>query len=134
MNDADSIAGGGDALAVLQAHAQKLELRLQERETEQAERLLQAELRFAALQAGMIDLDGLKLIDGASLAVSSDGAPPEVARIMKDLRRDKPWLFSAGTSSSGASVPASSPPRKKLATEMTLEEWRTARSDLLRRR
>jgi hypothetical protein len=52
---------------------------------------------------------------------------------MTRLRRDKPFLFGAQSSSSVAGVPAAAAARQKRATEMTLEEWRLARAELLRR-
>jgi hypothetical protein len=56
------------------------------------------------------------------------------AALVADLRRAKPWLFTAGSSSSAAAAPPAAPPRPRLATEMSVAEWRAARSELLRRR
>jgi hypothetical protein len=47
---------------------------------------------------------------------------------MDDLRRTKPWLFTVISSSSLASAPASQPVRRKLAMEMTDEEYAEART------
>jgi hypothetical protein len=82
----------------------------------------------------MIDLDGLKLIDPVEITVDESGEVKGAAALMSRLRQEKPWLFLATNSSSLASAPISAPSRSKLATEMTLDEWRMARSELLRRR
>ena len=53
---------------------------------------------------------------------------------MAGLRRAKPWLFGRASSSGPASPPPAQPPRQKLATEMTDDEYRVARAALLKRR
>ena len=123
-----------EEIMLLRARAADLEQRLADQEKTSTEELLHSELRLAAFRAGMIDLDGIKLIDPIALKPSEQGVRPELIQVLGDLRRDKPWLFASATSSSVATPPASSPQRRKLATEMTMEEWRSARSELLRRR
>ncbi len=97
-------------------------------------KLVQAELRTAAARAGMIDLDGVKLVDTAGLAVNEAGELPDGAEIMQRLRQEKPWLFGRSSSSSPAVAPRASPPKAKTAMEMSVDEWRVARAELLRRR
>jgi len=98
-------------------------------------KLLQAELRTAAARAGMIDLDGVKLVDAAELRVNDAGELVEGGEVMARLKEQKPWLFGRPSSSSSAAVaPRATPPKPKTAMEMTVEEWRVARAELLRRR
>ena len=111
-----------------------LEARLVEVEAEAASRIIRAELRAEAVRAGMVDLDGLKLIDTTALALGADGEVAGAAALMRDVRRAKPWLFGAASTSSTAAAPASEPPQARRATEMSDEEWRAARAELLRRR
>ena len=120
-------------LAVLRAKNLILEASLQETRDGSDRRAIQSELRTEAVRRGMVDLDGLKLISGDGVTIDADGIVHGVAAAMTKLRRDKPWLFGAPSSSSVAGVPAPILTRTKLATEMTLDEWRLARADLLRR-
>ena len=130
----DTSLQGAEEVSLLRARAAELEQRLNDQEKSSTAELLSAELRLVALRSGMIDLDGIKLIDPAALKTKEDGSRPELIQVIANLRRDKPWLFAPSTSSSVATPPTSSPQRRKLATEMTIEEWRSARSELLRRR
>jgi hypothetical protein len=117
----------------LHARAAALEQQLAEVRAQAAAKLVQMELKAEALRAGMVDLDELKLIDMAGLTPDESGEFSGAGQVIAQLRRDKPWLFGAASSSSSAVAPKPAPTRRKLATEMSLEEWRTARAELLRR-
>ena len=98
-------------------------------------RVVQAELKAEAIRAGMIDLDGLKLIDPETLRMNEEGGVEDAPALLADLKRAKPWLFGAGKSSSAAArAPRPEPPRQRHANEMSREEWLSARAALLRRR
>jgi hypothetical protein len=116
-----------------QARAEAAELALGAVQREAGERLKRAELKVEAVRAGMVDLDGLKLIDLDGVALAEDGSVADPAGIMVALKRAKPWLFGAGSSSSTAAVPRAEPPRARHARELSEEEWRSARAALLRR-
>ena len=96
-------------------------------------RLILAELRTEALRAGMIDADGVRLLDTAVLRLASDATLPDAPALIAGLRAAKPWLFTRSTSSTKA-PPAPTPPVPRRATDMTAEEWRQARAELLRHR
>nr|WP_294546330.1 hypothetical protein [uncultured Rhodopila sp.] len=97
-------------------------------------RLVAANLRTEAVRAGMIDLDGLKLLDLSSVTLDGNDKIVDGRKIMDSLRREKPWLFGATSSSSAAVAPASQPVRQKTALEMTDEEYAAARAALTRHR
>lgn len=98
-------------------------------------RLLMANLRTEAVRAGMIDLDGLKLMDLSTVHTGNDDRILGGQKLMDDLRRSKPWLFKvSSSSSSAASIPTSQPVRQKMASEMTDEEYSLARTALIRYR
>lgn len=91
-------------------------------------RLVVANLRTEAVRAGMIDLDGLRLIDLSAVRLGNDDKVIGGRKLMDDLRRNKPWLFGVASSSSAAVAPASQPVRQKTALEMTDEEYTAARA------
>lgn len=97
-------------------------------------RLVMANLRTEAVRAGMVDLDGLKLINVSEASLDVNDAVVDGPKIMEDLRRQKPWLFGASSSSSVAAVPLSKSVRQKTALEMTDEEYASARALLTKRR
>jgi hypothetical protein len=96
-------------------------------------RLIVANLKTEAVRAGMVDMDGLKLISLADAQLSADDSVVGGRAIIDELRRNKPWLFGTSSSSSVAEAPAAKPPRQKTALEMTDEEYLTARAALTRR-
>lgn len=98
-------------------------------------RLVQAELRTEAVRAGMVDLDGVRLVDVSGLVLGADGIEGGAA-LMARMREAKPWLFgrAGANSSSGGRPPAVVAVKAKTAMEMSEEEWRAARAELLRRR
>ena len=97
-------------------------------------RLVQAELKTHAIQAGIIDLDCLKLLDASGLQIDADGSLPNAGAALANLKREKPWLFAKANSSHPSSTPAPEPPKTRLAKDMSYEEWQTARSRFIRGR
>ncbi len=91
-------------------------------------RLITANLRTEAVRAGMIDLDGLKLVDLSEVRLDENDKVVGGRKIMADLRRNKPWLFGVVSTSSAATAPASQPVRQKTAMEMTEAEYTAART------
>jgi hypothetical protein len=112
----------------------ELEARLAEFETQATQRLVQADLKTHAIRAGMIDLDGLKLLDSSKLKLDPKGEVENAATIMAELKRNKPYLFQPATTSSTSPTPPTTQPTAKRATEMTHAEWQSARAALLKHR
>ena len=96
-------------------------------------RLVAANLRTEAIRAGMVDLDGLKLIDLSSVRLGDDDQIIGARKIMDDLRKNKPWLFPGLSSSTPALAPASQPVRQKTALEMSDDEYIAARAIITKR-
>ena len=108
--------------------------RMAELEAKLQVRLVRAELKAHAIRAGMVDLAGLKLVDTTGLTLNDQDEVDGAEQLMSNLRRAKPWLFGASTSStSSAAAPPAQAPRAKLATEMTDAEWQASRAEMLRR-
>jgi hypothetical protein len=124
----------GDAPTDDAARAAALERRIAELEATMDARLIRAELKAEAVRHGMVDLDGLKLVDPAAMTVDEAGEVRGAATVMRDLKRAKPWLFGAASTSSTAAPPPAQPPKPRTAKEMSYAEWQAARADLVRRR
>ncbi len=129
--DAAEAAAG---VAALRARAATREGPRKPQHRETQTRLVQAELKAEALRAGIVDLDGLKLIDLSHVKLGADGEVEGGAALIAGLKRAKPWLFAAPSSSAAAKAPAALAPRQKMASEMTDDEYRAARAALLKRR
>jgi hypothetical protein len=124
----------GDELAALRLRTGVLERQIELLEQETQARLIRAELKTEAVRAGMIDLDGLKLVDLSAVKLNARGEIDGSTELIMDMKREKPWLFGVSSSSSASNPPPVQPPRQKLATEMSDDEYRVARAALLKRR
>ena|ERR1039458_310089 len=134
-SDAPSgIDNGIDRTAELQQRADRLEREIAEMRQDAEARLVRAELKAEAIRAGMVDLDGLKLMDASALDLDANGAVTGAAAIMDQFKKAKPWLFGGSSSSSPVTPPPARPARTKLATEMTETEYKTARAAILKQR
>lgn len=123
-----------DETQPIEERAAELERRLEEIEANTTARLIRAELKAEAVRAGMVDLDGLKLVDASAVKLNAQGDVEGAAALMTQMRRAKPWLFGGASSSSTAVPPPSQVPEGKLATKMSYDEWQAARAELLKRR
>ena len=133
MSDEGLGTGKMDDYAALKARADALEQQLLEVEHQATMRLRQSELRSEAARAGIVDLDGLRLLDPTVLS-GRDSESFDPTAVIDALRRDKPWLIGAASSSSFKAAPTAAPVRRRLATEMSVDEWRAARAELIRHR
>lgn len=129
----EEIMDEGAPLEDWEARAIAAEEALAAMRREHQEGMRRAELKIEAVRAGMIDLDGLKLVEPGVTQPQEDGSVPDAASVMAQLKRDKPWLFAGASSSSMASAPRAEPPRARHARELSDAEWREARAELLRR-
>jgi hypothetical protein len=123
-----------EVFAELRSRAEALERQLEAVRQETESRLVRSEMKAEAIRAGMIDLDGLKLLDLSGTKLNDRGEVDCAAALMDRLKREKPWLFGGNSSSSTSSLPPPKPPRQKTAMEMTEAEYRAARAELLKRR
>ena len=118
----------------LRIRAERLEQKLSELRQQSDTRLIRAEMKAEAIRAGMIDLDGLRLLDLASVKLNELGEVEDAPGVMSRFKKAKPWLFGALSSSNPSSAPLAQPPRQKHATEMTNAEYVAARAALLKQR
>jgi hypothetical protein len=133
MTSPDTPAADTETLDSLRARAAELEKQVRSLSEQARTNLVMSELKAEAVRAGMVDLDGLKLLDTSTVTVGDRGEVTGAATAMERFRRAKPWLFGSTSSTTTAVPPPSQPPGAKKATEMTPEEYRAARAALLRR-
>jgi hypothetical protein len=133
MTTPDTPAADTETLDSLRARAAELEQQVRSLSEQARANLVLSELKAEAVRAGMVDLDGLKLLDSSTITVGDRGEVTGAASVMDRFRRAKPWLFGAASSTTTAVPPPSQPPRAKRATDMTPEEYRAARAALVRR-
>ena len=133
MSNADSPAAEIETVELLRARAAELEQQVRSLSEQARTNLVLSELKAEAVRAGMVDLDGLKLLDASTVAIGERGEVTGAATAMERFRRAKPWLFGGASSTTTAVPPPSQPPRAKKATDMTPEEYRAARAALVRR-
>ncbi len=99
------------------------------------DRLKRAELKAAAIQAGMVDPDGLKMLDLSAATLTDDGELKIPDKFFEDAKATKPFLFGAPSSSSSTHrAPPADPPKQKLATEMDDAEYRAVKTAVINRR
>ncbi len=122
-----------DPDAALRARLDKLERDNQENRLLNEKRVVLAELKVEAMRANMIDLDGLQFLDMKQVHLDENGGVSDGAELIGRLQRAKPWLFANPSSSSIAKVPPSGPARQRLAKEMSDEEYRIARANIVKR-
>lgn len=122
------------ALDEIHARAEAAERALEALQTETEARLIRAELKAEAVRAGIVDLDGLKLLDLSTAKLNRHGEVEGAATLLAGLKREKPWLFSGHSSSSTAAPPPAAPASAKKASDMSDAEYRAARAALIKRR
>lgn len=121
----------------LRSRAEALERQLADVQRQTESRIVRAELKAEAIRAGIVDPDGLKLLDTSSVKLNKDGEIESASTLIAEFKRAKPYLFGnppPASTSSPAAVPPAQPPSQKSAKDMTEEEWRAARAALLKRR
>lgn len=94
------------------------------------DRIARAELKAVALKAGIVDIDGLKLVDLSKLTLDDKGEVQGADALIDELKKSKPYLFGAASTSGTGKVPPSEPPTKKLAKDMTDAEYAAAKAAL----
>ena len=118
-----------------QRRAEAAEAALSRVQADAETRMIRAELKAEAVKAGMVDLDGIQLLNLADVKLTDAGELADGPALFAKLKRVKPWLFGVPPSSSAAALaPRPEAPRVRHANEMSQEEWQAARAALIRRR
>ena len=123
-----------DPVAELEARCADLERQLADVKKRAESGILKAHLQAEAARAGMVDLDGLKMLDLSQVSVADDGEVHGIALLMDQARKQKPWLFAGVSTSAPGGAPPSQQPRQKTAMEMSDAEYRAAKEAILKYR
>lgn len=98
-------------------------------------RLVRAELKAHAIKAGIVDLDGLKLLDTGGIGLNDAGEVEGAEELISKLREAKPYLFAdnatRATTTQTQAAPKPAKHAEKTAAEMTPEEYAAAKARLL---
>lgn len=133
MSDLDaSPENSSETIAALKERTAHLEAEiLQTRQSAEA-RLTRAELRAEAMRAGIVDLDGLKLLNTDAISIGPDGTPTDIKTHIAKFKQAKPWLFGGNSTTTTASAPASQPFKARSAMDMSDDEYNAARAFVTR--
>jgi hypothetical protein len=112
---------------------EEAEARIAEHTSKTDQRIIRAELKAVAIKAGIVDLDGLKLVDLKDVKLNAEGEVEGADALIEALKTAKPYLFGAPGSSSTHTPPDKDPPATKKASEMTSAEYAEARKAAMKR-
>lgn len=89
--------------------------------------LRDAALRIASKDAGLVDMDGLKLLDTSAVTVKDDGTVSIPDKFFETAKAAKPYLFKTtgadtGNTSSTSQAPGNADPGTKAAKDMSADE------------
>ena len=112
--------------AALTKAQQEAEARVAEAQSAASARIIRAEMKAAALKAGMVDLDGLKMLDLGAIKLNDQGEVEGADAILEAARKAKPYLFGAVSTSSTSPSPRNEPARDfdaRTASPAELAAW-----------
>lgn len=120
----DAATVAEEAKAAAAKAAEEAEAKIKQSHDAANDRIIRAEMKAAALKAGMVDLDGLKLADLTKVKLNDAGEVEGADDLMKELKEAKPYLFqSSSSTSSTEKKPEKKTDAAKTATEMDAKEW-----------
>ena len=96
------------------------------------QRVINAELKAAAMEAGMIDLDAFKMADTSKIKITEKGDVVGIKELISDLKKEKAYLFKEiTTSNKNASAPESDAKANEKPVYQTPQEFKEAKRKLL---
>ncbi len=93
-----------------------------------AARIVLAEVKAAAARAGMVDPDGVRLLDLSAVRLSENGEVEGAEAAVEAARKSRPWLFADARTSNPAAPPRPRDAREgRDARQMAPKEYEAAR-------
>ncbi|MDR3736043.1 MAG: hypothetical protein P4L10_10970 [Acidobacteriaceae bacterium] len=113
------------ALEAVEKVKVEAEAKVTEATTSAQARVIRAEIKAAAIKAGMIDLDGLKMLDLSGIKLNEAGDVEGAEALLDAAKKAKPYLFGDAKTSSTMPPPKPKEQTEKTAKEMTDAELRS---------
>lgn len=129
LKSSDAEKKAKDAEEQFNTKFKELEKSYSEKEKAAQERIILAELKAVALSHGIVDLDGLKLIDKSTVKINDNGEIEGAEDLIKQFKENKPYLFKKSESSTYTGKESSSKKAEKKAAnafDMTEEEYKSS--------
>lgn len=96
------------------------------------DRILRAELKAAAIKAGMIDMDGLKLADLSLVKLNDAGEVEGAEALMAAMKESKPYLFqNSSTTTQTSAVPPKKDDAPTDARKLSKQEYEAQKKALI---
>jgi predicted nuclease with TOPRIM domain len=96
------------------------------------QRVINAELKAAAMEAGLVDMDAFKMADISKVKITDKGEVVGVKELIADLKKDKAYLFKdITTSNKNSSAPATDATANEKPVYNTAKEFEEAKRKLL---
>lgn len=109
-------------------------------------RIIRAEVRAAAITAGLLHVKGLDMLDLSEVKLDEKGDLVLPENYFEKAKEEYPFLFAepkdvrgqeppkTGSTSNPQNPPPQTPPTSKKGMEMTADEWKTAQRELMQGR
>jgi len=122
-----------ESKTALESKDAEIVTKLAESSTAAKEQVKAARLEALALREGLVDLDGLKLLDLSKITQKEDGTFEGVEEVFKAAREAKPYLFGEKVTTTTGTKPAPKPgdPAPVDARKLTKEEYQKEKDALL---
>jgi multidrug efflux pump subunit AcrA (membrane-fusion protein) len=96
------------------------------------QRIIRAELKATAVEEGLVDMDAFKMVDLSSIKITDDGEITGVKDLIGNLKKEKPYLFKAvSTSNLAAGAPPADKNQGEKPIYKTAQELAEAKSKFL---
>ncbi len=124
----DEASGADEGETLWRARAEALEAELAALRAESEARLTRAEVTARALRAGMIDPDGVRLLDLSGVRLGADGEVRGADEAVAAARAARPWLFASPRTANPEPPPRPRDMRESAdARRMNEKEYEAAR-------
>ena len=122
-----------ESKTALEAKDAEIATKLAESSTAAKEQVKAARLEALALREGLVDLDGLKLLDLSKITQKEDGTFEGADEVFKAAREAKPYLFGEKVNTTTTTKPAPKPgdPAPIDARKLSSEEYQKEKTALL---